>query len=95
MRACDTRWLSKLNLIQSIQRNLDDLVQLRRNGNYAKFFDTDVRASINLLSDAGVEIESIIKIYKLFEDPIICFQNSTTPQIHAVWPLILKTRVII
>ena len=80
-------------LLRSVQSNLDDLVKIRRDEKFSKYFDKDVKSAINFLEDSSSEISSLIKIYELIEEPVIIFQESVKVQIHKVWPFIIKFQV--
>ena len=93
MRACETRWLTKLYLLQSIYDNLEDLVKMKADQKFSKYFDPEVRTAVNLLSDSTAELSALINLLKVFKEPVQFFQNSNIPLIHAVWPLLLKLKV--
>ena len=92
IREGETRWLSKLYLLQSVAKNIEDLTQQRRKEEFSRFFNHDVRAAINFLHDNSIELEEVIKYFKMYEEPIICFQSSK-PLLHAVWPFVLQMKV--
>ena len=66
--------------------------QLRKHDEFSRYFNYDVRASINYLHENSAELENVIKYFKMYEEPIICFQSSK-PLLHAVWPFVLQMKV--
>lgn len=92
IREGETRWLSKLYLLQSVSKNIEDLTILRRKEELGRYFTTDVRSAINFIHENFNDLLALIKFLKVFEAGIICFQ-AKKPLIYAVWPYILKLKV--
>lgn len=101
----ETRWLSKLRLLRSIQAKIDRLVALKNEENLNQYFDERTVESIQYINGMQRELGELIKIMQIFEKPINFFQvilfslfikffikSSAIPLIHAVWPYFLKMK---
>jgi len=70
----NTRWLSKLYLIESVKKNLDKLVVLKQQDENSLLFDDKVIDAINELNASQRELNELITILRCFEKPVKLFQ---------------------
>jgi len=70
----DTRWLSKLYLLESVAKNIDMLVTLKNDEKLYHLFSAGVCTSINFINAHQKNLKDLVVILKAFEEPNKLFQ---------------------